>query len=604
MDSAPAAPPSSRWLFGPLPDLLLGCGLAYGAVFAMLWAAGPRVEALLPASLFPLLLLVTGTPHYGATLLRVYERREDRHAYAIFAVWATVAMVVLFLLGTRSILVGSLLLTVMLTWSPWHYTGQNYGIALMFLRRRGVEVTPLVRRLVHASFLLSFLLTLLAVHGAVPGGEYAPSPYRSPTYRFIPLGIPEAVQTLGFAVLGAAYLAATLAAAFLLLRRSSLRDLGPAAALVGTQALWFAAPVLARAAGVFQQGTPLAAQSAAYAFLWVAVGHSVQYLWITTYYARRSRASGGNFGFWARSLFAGAALWTLPALLFAPGLAGRVPFDSGLELLIAAVVNLHHFVLDGAIWKLRDGRIARVLIRSDPGQGTAPALFAPRWRLAPWVWALGAGCVVLSAVGTLEHEFGVRRAAQRGDVERVARANQRLAWIGRESAESRALLGVLRADSGEVDAARREVERSLGLYPTALGWSALGRIHVREGHPETAVAAYQRALELDPALVEAANDLAWLRATHPSPQVRDSREAIELAERASLATGYADPRTLDTLAAAYASAWRFRRAEAVATRAHQLALDAGERQLATEIEGRRALYAKRRRYVPAGTPGR
>ena len=38
-------------------------------------------------------------------------------------------------------------------------------------------------------------------------------------------------------------------------------------------------------------------------------------------------------------------------------------------LLVASVVNLHHFVLDGAIWKLRDGRVARVLLRTAEGPG-------------------------------------------------------------------------------------------------------------------------------------------------------------------------------------------------------------------------------------------
>ena len=31
-----AATPRGRWLFGPLPDLMLGCGLAYLLVFVLL----------------------------------------------------------------------------------------------------------------------------------------------------------------------------------------------------------------------------------------------------------------------------------------------------------------------------------------------------------------------------------------------------------------------------------------------------------------------------------------------------------------------------------------------------------------------------------------
>ena len=73
-------PSPSRWLFGPLPDLLLGCGGAYAVIFLAQVAAGAELRARLPGSLLTLLILITSVPHYGATLFRVYERRENRAA--------------------------------------------------------------------------------------------------------------------------------------------------------------------------------------------------------------------------------------------------------------------------------------------------------------------------------------------------------------------------------------------------------------------------------------------------------------------------------------------------------------------------------------------
>ena len=54
--------------------------------------------------------------------------------------------------------------------------------------------------------------------------------------------------------------------------------------------------------------------------------------------------------------------------LFVPGpwLASRVfhhDFTASF-LIFTALVNIHHFILDGAIWKLRDGRIASLLLNS------------------------------------------------------------------------------------------------------------------------------------------------------------------------------------------------------------------------------------------------
>ena len=87
-----ADPGQNRWLFGPARDLLFGCGLLYAALFAGLLAFGPTLRPLQPLYLAPLLILLVSTPHYGATLLRVYEQREERRAYAFFTVWVTLAL--------------------------------------------------------------------------------------------------------------------------------------------------------------------------------------------------------------------------------------------------------------------------------------------------------------------------------------------------------------------------------------------------------------------------------------------------------------------------------------------------------------------------------
>ena len=72
---------TSRWLYGPVPDLLLGCGLWYAVAFCAFVFAGTGIREGGAASLLPFIVLFFSTPHYGATLLRVYERREDRRAY-------------------------------------------------------------------------------------------------------------------------------------------------------------------------------------------------------------------------------------------------------------------------------------------------------------------------------------------------------------------------------------------------------------------------------------------------------------------------------------------------------------------------------------------
>jgi hypothetical protein len=202
--AAPASP--RRWLFGPLPDLLLGCGLAYALVFVTMSFAGPSLRWAVPFGLSPIVALLAGTPHYGATLLRVYERRADRRAYSLFAVWATLAVAVAFVAGLWNVALGSWIVTIYLTWSPWHYTGQNYGIALMFLGRRGVRPAPATKRWIYASFVTSFLLTVLAIHAPAPSADYAPLQYQGSQYALLPLGIPGEIHRWLFLGAAGAYL--------------------------------------------------------------------------------------------------------------------------------------------------------------------------------------------------------------------------------------------------------------------------------------------------------------------------------------------------------------------------------------------------------------
>jgi len=86
-----------------------------------------------------------------------------------------------------------------------------------------------------------------------------------------------------------------------------------------------------------------------------------------------------------------------------------------------------------------------------------------------------------------------------------------------------------------------------------------------------AIARYRRALELDPRLVEALNNLAWLLATCPEASLRSGPEAVRLAEAACQLTEYHRTILVGTLAAAYAEAGRSSEAVATAQRACELA---------------------------------
>ena len=109
-------------------------------------------------------------------------------------------------------------------------------------------------------------------------------------------------------------------------------------------------------------------------------------------------------------------------------------------------------------------------------------------------------------------------------------------------------------------------------------------------------AHYEQAVKLDPNQAVALNDLAWLRATAPQAELRDGAAAVRLAERACELSGGKEARFFGTLDAAYAEAGRFDEAIRTAEKAQQLAVVAGDKEVAAAAEQRLALYRKQQPY--------
>ena len=103
-----------------------------------------------------------------------------------------------------------------------------------------------------------------------------------------------------------------------------------------------------------------------------------------------------------------------------------------------------------------------------------------------------------------------------------------------------------------------------------------------KGEIKEAVAAWEQSLSFDPDNADAANNIAWVRATAADADLRDGRLALELAQHA-LRAGGENPVMLRTLAAAQAENGQFAEAIATCQRGEELARGDGDRAMVESL---------------------
>jgi tetratricopeptide (TPR) repeat protein len=371
--------PSALWLYNPALDLIVGCG-AWSAPLLLVAYFSVASNALAWSVAFYALALLFNYPHYMATLYRAYHRREDFNKYRIFTVHATVLILLTVFVCHFWMRALPWIFTLYLTWSPWHYSGQNYGLFMMFARRAKLNPATRERRAIYAAFLLSYAILLLNFHTG---------PSSDPL--FVSLNIPEAVSWTLQIILGIGFVICSAYGLSSLVAQGGWRDLLPSLTLFTTQFVWFLLPA------VLARGEDLHVPQSRYSSGVLAIMHSAQYLWITSYYARREANAEGRESWRPLTYFALLVIGGIALFIPGPWLSSHLfHFDFTPSFLIfTALVNIHHFILDGAIWKLRDGRIAALLLNpqarfSDAATAAGSRLGAGlRWLVSPSAAARG-----------------------------------------------------------------------------------------------------------------------------------------------------------------------------------------------------------------------
>lgn len=363
---SPQAQPSPAWIHGPLVDLIIGCG-AWSLPLILL-SYSPLSNSPAWAIAFYALALVVNYPHYMSTLYRAYARESDFQKYRVFTIHITLLVLLTAALSHVNFVLLPWIFTLYLTLSPWHYSGQNYGLFMMFVRRSGAHIDETARQAAYCAFVLSYAILFLSLH-------------TGPSDRlFLSIGIPERAALPVRIVLSVAFVAASAFGLSRLARQMGWKAMLPPLVLFSSQVLWFLVP------GLLALTKGITVTQSRYSTGVLPLMHSAQYLWITSYYARReSAAERKPFRPW--KYFGVLIVGGIALFVPGPWLASYVfhyDFTSSF-LIFTALVNLHHFILDGAIWKLRDGRIAAILLGKTSGP-TAEHGQGPPTAGSLWGW--------------------------------------------------------------------------------------------------------------------------------------------------------------------------------------------------------------------------
>ncbi len=520
---------SNLWIYNPWLDLIVGCG-AWSAPLLLVSYFALASSARTWSVVFYALALFFNYPHYMATIYRAYHRSEDFEKYRVFTVHVTGLILLTLMLSHFWLRLLPWIFTIYLTWSPWHYSGQNYGLFMMFARRAGADPDKSTRRALYGAFVVSYLILFLGFHTGP-----------STDSLFISLGIPAAVSRWEQMILMVAFVALSAYGLSRLARATGWRRLISSLTLFSSQFLWFLLP----AAISLIKGLEIPQNR--YSSGVLAVMHSAQYLWITSYYARReaSGATAGESGGKASGKWRPLAYFGVLVVggiaLFVPGpwLASRAfhhDFTSSF-LIFTALVNIHHFILDGAIWKLRDGRIATLLLNSKEriadAAGNAGGQFAAacRWLVggSPKAhWLRVSAAVVLLAWGSVDqaryylalhaedlqdlqraaalNSFDsslqmrlARRAVENGQPQEAEAAWRRAMQANPADPAPRQGLLQLLIDQDRFDEAFRLTEASLKYTPKDGNLLVdRGLLALRSGHADEAIASWDQALTVDP----------------------------------------------------------------------------------------------------------
>jgi hypothetical protein len=355
------SPAPRRALFTPVVDALCTGGLSLVAIWLVV-SFGPRpLKGHDYGTLFVLGLLLNW-PHFIASYRLLYATGESIRRYRAASTWVPAALflwcLVALLTAADHPAVTNSLLVVSSVYLARHYTGQTWGMMASFSHLEGMPFSTGERRLVRWSLDL-----LMVWHGLF-----------------------AAVQTFGLVSIDAARWLARIYPHATVLRIAALVVGG--VGLVGYARRHRRLPpvrVLLPWAAVNVWYVALAEDTTA--LLAIQLGHALQYLVFPVRIEvnrahRRGQGAMATGRDWPIAL-ASYAAWTVVGIAVFEGMeplfrlcfqvgGGDGPMPGVAASAFISAIGIHHYYIDGALYKLRNPEVRRDLFAHEAAPAAAP----------------------------------------------------------------------------------------------------------------------------------------------------------------------------------------------------------------------------------------
>lgn len=334
---------TGRCFVHPVFDyLLIGGGLSLVVIPSVYWLSARSM--MFDSSMLPWFILFSNSAHFAASTVRLYTKPGTKDSLPFLTLaFPAVTLGALTLCIFASDWIGRYVQLIYLTWSPYHYAAQAYGLSVMYCVRSGCNLTKRQKRALWWIAILPFFKVLifsLSKHAAS---------WTLPDYiLWSHVDWRSWIDWISIALGGSALVLPLLL--FGQVWRTSDRNMPLISLLVIlTNALWFV---------IF----PLID-----GFVWTTIFHGIQYLAIVMIFHIRDRlalpenkhsATSHAVWFYGASILLGYAMFN--CLPYGYQMLGFGAAKS--VLLVIAAVNIHHFIVDGYIWKLGRGDVNRRVV--------------------------------------------------------------------------------------------------------------------------------------------------------------------------------------------------------------------------------------------------